>query len=71
MIKVISWSKDRPAQLDLTLSSLKKYFVNWREIDINIIYLDTTENYKKGYELVQKYHPEFNYIRETNFRQNT
>lgn len=71
MINIISWSMNRAAQLDLMLQTYKNHFKEWKDQSFNIIYKYTNENYKKGYELVKLYHPEFNFIEETNFRQNT
>lgn len=71
MINIISYSKDRPAQLDLTLSSFKTYFKEWSEQKLTIIYTYSNDFFKQGYDLVKKYHPEFNWIKETNFRLDT
>lgn len=71
MINVICWSKDRAAQLDLTLSSYKKYFKDWKSQTVNIIYTYSNDFYKSGYDVVKKYHPEFNWILETNFKTDT
>lgn len=71
MINTIMWSKDRACQLDLTLSTYKKYFTEWREQQVNIIYTASTPDYAKGYERVKSLHPEFNWIQESNFRQDT
>jgi hypothetical protein len=71
MINIISWSKDRAPQLDLMLQTYKKHFKEWKTQPFNIIFKYSSEEYRKGYELVQKYHPEFNYILETNFRDDT
>jgi hypothetical protein len=71
MINVVAWSKDRATQLDLMLSSYKKYFADWKTQKLSIIYTFSTAEYGAGYELVKKYHPEFNWIKETNFRTDT
>jgi hypothetical protein len=71
MINVVAWSKDRATQLDLMLSSYKKYFKNWKEQKLSIIYTFSNEEYGRAYELVKSYHPEFNWIKETNFRNDT
>jgi len=71
MITVICWSKDRAAQLDLTLSTYKKYFKEWKEQTLNIIYTYSNDFYKQGYDLIKQYHPEFNWILETNFKNDT
>jgi hypothetical protein len=71
MIEIICWSKDRACQLDLTLSTFKKYFKEWNDQTVNIIYTYTNDFYKQGYDLVKQYHPEFNWILETNLRFDT
>lgn len=71
MLTLISWSKDRACQLDLTLSSLKKYFKDWRNVEICVIYTFSNEEYKKGYDIVRSYHPEITWIQERDFRIDT
>lgn len=71
MINIISWSKNRACQLDLTLSTFKKYFKEWSQQPVSIIYTHTLNEYKCGYDIVKKLHPEFNWILESNFRQDT
>ena len=68
MINTIIWSKDRACQLDLTLSTYKKYFSEWNSQQVNIIYTGSTDSYNQGYEIVKAKHKEFNWVRETNFR---
>jgi hypothetical protein len=57
--------------LDLTLSSLKKYFKEWADQKYTIIYKHSNEFFKAGYDRCKELHPEFNWVLETNFRQNT
>jgi hypothetical protein len=71
MINTILWSKNRAAQLDLTLNTYKKYFKDWREQKLNVIYTFSNTFFEQGYNIVKKHHPEFNWVRETNFRQDT
>jgi hypothetical protein len=71
MIQFILCSKDRACQLDLTLSSMKKHFKEWKEQKFDIIYTYSSEEYKKGYEKVKQFHPEFNWIKETNYHNDT
>lgn len=71
MISTILWSKDRAAQLDLTLSSYKIYFKEWQDQKLNIIYTSSNSFFEQGYNRVKVLHPEFNWIRESNFRQDT
>jgi hypothetical protein len=65
------WSKDRAAQLDLTLQTFKKYFTEWKDQSVTIIYKCSNDFYKSGYDKVMQYHPEFKYVPETDFRTNT
>ena len=64
MINVVIFSKDRPAQLELLLRSMKKYFVEWKLVNISILFKYTSENFRKGYEKTKIYHSEFNYVVE-------
>lgn len=71
MINTIAWSKNRACQLDLTLSTYKKYFNDWQSQILSIIYTSTNPQFEQGYEIVKRLHPEFNWVRETNFREDT
>lgn len=71
MINIVIWSKDRAAQLDLTLQTLKKYFVEWKGQSVSIICKYSNDFYKQGYAKVKALHPEFNFIEESNFRTDT
>lgn len=64
MINTIIFSKNRPAQLDLLLRSLKQYAV---PTHINILYA-TDDEYLDGYNKVFSLHPDNNWVEEANFR---
>lgn len=68
MIDFIVFSKDRTAQLDLLLSSIKLFFPTWNDIDsdrtkcllnIGIIYKSSTPDFQKGYDLLINKHANF------------
>lgn len=71
MIDVIIFSKDRAAQLDLTLSGLKHYFREWREQSYTILYTYSSDLHKLAYDRAMILHPEFKWVKETNFQQDT
>ena len=63
------WSRDRASQLDLLLSSIKKFCPN--QFDISVLYTYSILNFKAGYERCQRYHPSVEFIKETNFCEQT
>jgi len=73
MFNFIIYSKDRAAQLELLLRSMKQYFLEWGGFEYNILYKCSDDNFKKGYEKLKGIHNEcnFKYIEETNFREQT
>lgn len=73
MIHVMLFSKDRPCQLDLTLSTLKKYFKEWQDQKYSLLYTYTNEEYRKGYERVFELHKDMDLkvFKETNFHNDT
>lgn len=71
MIQVMYFSKDRACQLDLTLTSMKKHFKEWKDQEHVILYTYSNDEYRKGYERVMQLHPEFKWVKETNFRSDT
>jgi hypothetical protein len=50
---------------------MKKYFKEWNQQNVSIIYKATTPEYKAGYDKVIEYHPEFNWIQESNYMVDT
>jgi len=64
----IIFSKDRGCQLELLLRSIKKYFKEWKEYSINVLYTYSNDDFGKGYDITKKLHPEFNYKFEENFK---
>jgi len=67
MLNIIIFSKDRPAQLELLLRSMKFYFKEFYEYKINILYTYSSDFFKEGYEKLFKIHNDnnINYIKET------
>jgi hypothetical protein len=67
MINIILFSKDRPAQLELLLRSMKLYFKEFNQNMINILYTYSNNDFKKGYDKLFTIHNDsnINYIKET------
>ena len=68
MLNIIIFSKDRAAQLDLLIRSIKKFWNNWECFSFNVLYTYSNEEYKKGYDITFSRHPEFNFILEKSFK---
>lgn len=68
MLRIIIPSKDRPAQLDLLLCSIKKHFFDWGNQTIIVLRRTTTDAFAEGYRLLARDHPEVIYIDEESFR---
>lgn len=66
----VIFSKNRPMQLDLTLTSNKKYCIEKEIRNECVIYKATDEHYEKAYQQVAKEHPSVKFIKETNFKLN-
>lgn len=64
MINAVIFSKNRPAQLELLLRSMKVYFFEWPLIRVKILYKATTQEYASGYLRTKLIHSEFQYIEE-------
>lgn len=71
-IDVLIFSKDRPAQLDLTLQTLKNHFKEWRSQKYTILYTYSNKGYEQAYNRTKSYHsdPQFTWHKETNFKNN-
>jgi hypothetical protein len=70
-LDVLIFSKDRAAQLDLTLSSMKNHFVDWRDYRFHVLFTYSNEMHKLSYDRVMSLHPEFKWTKETHFRNDT
>lgn len=64
----IVFSKDRACQLDACLSSMKKYHKDLDSCDVSILYTYSNDKFKKGYDLLIDKYPEFNFVKETSFK---
>jgi hypothetical protein len=70
-INIIVFSKDRSCQLELFLRSMKFYFKEFSQYQINVLYTYSNDMFKEGYEKLFKIHSDknINYIKETqNFK---
>ena len=70
MLNIIIFSKNRPPQLELFLRSMKKYFKEFSSFKIIVIYIGTSNEFIKGYELAKTLHPDIVWQEEQGF-QNT
>jgi hypothetical protein len=69
-IVTVIFSKDRPLQLDLTLTTYEKYSNN-RNIGYEfVIYKTSDDRFEKAYLQVMKEHPNIKFIKETTFKVN-
>jgi len=66
----VIFSKDRPMQLDLTLTTYEKYSCQRNIKSEFVIYKTSDERYEKAYIQVAKEHPNFKFIKETTFKLN-
>lgn len=65
-MNIVIFSKDRAAQLDLFLRSLKKFFPEWHlSKEIYVLYTYSTEDYGSGYAKLITMHPEVCYVYES------
>jgi hypothetical protein len=67
-INTIIFSKDRSMQLQLLLDSMKANILQYNDLDIHVIYKASTENYRKGYEILKGRKPEVDWIEEVEFK---
>jgi len=62
---IVIFSKDRAAQLDLFLRSMKRFFPDWHKYrDIHVLYTYSNEAFGAGYVRTITTHPEFHYAFE-------
>jgi len=61
-LQIIVFSKDRPAQLELLLRSMKLLWSDWRAQSISVLLAASTAAFGRGYELVAAEHAGVAYI---------
>jgi hypothetical protein len=64
MIDLVVFSKDRPAQLDLLLSSVERFFAEWRDAGLTVVHVATDDAAAHGYARVRALHPEIAFVDE-------
>ena len=70
-LNVVLFSRDRSSQLELLLRSMKRFFKEFNETKINILYTYSNDEFKKGYNKLFTIHNDnnINYVKEINFKQ--
>ena len=63
-MNLVVYSKDRPAQLELLLRSLKRYWNGWETLALTVVYTYSSDGFARGYERVLELHPEPAYVCE-------
>jgi hypothetical protein len=64
----IVFSRDRPLQLDLMLSSYHKCSKDFHLLEISVVYKASNERFKKSYEVLKNEWGFVDFIEETNFK---
>lgn len=67
-IAIVYFSKNRPFQLDLSISSNRNRCKDWDVADHYIIYKATDERYANAYDALKKEHPDCHFIEEDVFK---
>src|SRR5512133_4191457 len=63
-LQLVIFSKDRPAQLELLLRSIKRFWQDWEQQRIHVLFAYSTEAFSRGFGVVRELHPEFAYVDE-------
>src|SRR3954452_12424036 len=69
MIDLVVFSKDRPAQLDVLLGSIERFFVEWRDVALTVVHVATDDAAQRGYARVRALHPEIAFVDESTTEQ--
>ena len=62
MLNIIIFSKNRACQLELLLRSMKKFFKEFSDYKIDIIYKSDDDSFEQGYEKLKEIHKDENLI---------
>lgn len=69
MLNIIIFSKDRAAQLDLLIRSMERYFSDFSNYPVTVLYTASSDFFSQGYVEFQQRHPYIKLTREKNFKQ--
>jgi hypothetical protein len=65
---MLAFSKDRPLQLDLMLSSLKARCGDIDKLGLKVIACTSNDNFLEGYNILEQEHPDVEFIPEKDFQ---
>ena len=69
-LNVIIFSKDRAAQLDLLLRSMRRFFSFGPHVDCRVLYRASDPAFATGYDMVRRKHGSFaGFVRQRDFRE--
>lgn len=68
---LLLFSKDRAAQADLTISSLKRHHKNYDDCQVIVLWKASNALFYDGYQRAASLHPEVKFIKEESFRHQT
>lgn len=68
-LEVMVFSKDRAAQLELLLRSIKRFCADWERIRWTVVHKGSTPEYALGYAVCRDLHPEFAHVDEDAYPQ--
>lgn len=68
MLNIIIFSKDRAAQLDLLVRSIRRYFIGFDTYPFRVLYTTSSDTFDLGYKEFQRRHPDIELVREINFK---
>lgn len=63
-MRIIIFSKNRAAQAELLLRSVKEQVCDWENFFITLLYHFDDKEYARGYSLLKEIHPEFHYCQQ-------
>lgn len=67
MVKYLFFSKDRPLQLELTLSTCKHFSTDWDEDYPVVLYKASTDRYQRAYDSLEGKFPGVKFVKEHHF----
>lgn len=74
VLNVVVFSKDRPAQLELLLRSVRTYLAGWQSASLSVLYAGDDGLGDDGYDVVRYLYPDLRWERESgarSFREHT
>jgi hypothetical protein len=67
-VNILIFSTNKAMQLEACIRSIKDNYKDFQKSLVTVLYRATNKSFARGYDIVKEYHPDVNFVQETDFR---